>query len=319
MVERNTTLLGMDLPLLAFSFSSKGFVNFPEIVDAYIARVPDAYLLSLYDYRYLLSSRLHKESHDARIRIWDSGGYETSKGDDLSSHFSAIRGDSAWTEDLYVEVASTIAWKEQDILVSFDSYKNRKDISIADQLESACRLFERIPGSYLRDVLLHVDLRVSPEKVAEVVAGFEGCFDIIGFTEKGIAPTWFQGIRFVSGVRTALNDSLGVYVPLHIFGCFDPKTITRFFFAGSDIFDGLSWLRYLILDGYTYYVREYEHFVHQSQHAQLGDYRSEIVSHNIAELMKLRNDLIYCVNSCDYAGYENEVAYVDLVVSQERS
>lgn len=319
MVKRNTHLLNVPLPIMAFSFSSKGFVNLPELVANNLSRIPDAYLLSLYDYRYLLSDCLEPNNDDTRIRIWDSGGYETSKEDDLSSHFSAIRGKEHWTEELYVETANSISLSERDILVNFDSYENRSDRPVAAQMENACRLFGQIPGVYLRDVLLHVDAAADPKSVVEAVARFDGSFDIIGFTEKGVAPTWYHGIKFVSGVRAALNAELGTYIPIHLFGCFDPKSTTRFCFAGADIFDGLSWLRYFIKDGYTYYCREYEDFVHSSEHAQLGDYFIEIANHNITEIVKLRNDLSYCVSSCDFVGFEEEAAYVDRIASRVRS
>ena len=185
MLKRNAHLLDKPLPLLAFSFSSKGFHNLPALIAAYKARLPDAYLLSLYDHKYILCDCLQDESQDARIRIWDSGGYETSKQDDLSSHFSAVSADRPWSEDLYVETANSISLGERDILVSYDSYENRIDIPIAAQVENACRLFDRIPGNYLRDMLLHVNAEADPRDVAEALVSFAAALTLSALLKKG--------------------------------------------------------------------------------------------------------------------------------------
>ena len=252
------------LPLFAYSFSSKGFVELSDLLPAILPRVPDAFLVSLYDYRYLIGELQETNDEDTRIRIWDSGGYETSTDDDLSSHSSAIAGIEPWCEDIYVETACTIPWNSRDILVSFDAYENRTCKPIVEQLEDACRLFERIPGTYLRDIVLHVDQSIDVKSLTKEVKRFEGCFDVLGFTEKEIAGTWFKGINFIDKLRKELASELGVYVPLHLFGCFDPKSIIYFFLVGADIFDGLSWLRYFINNRSTFYAREYEALVPMS-------------------------------------------------------
>ncbi len=121
------------LPLFVYSFSSKGFVDLRDIVIANIERIPDSYLWSLYDYKYILSESNLTGSQETRVRIWDSGGYETSEDDDLSSHFSAIAGNEIWEEETYVETACSIPWNSRDILVNFDCHKNRSAKCISQQ------------------------------------------------------------------------------------------------------------------------------------------------------------------------------------------
>lgn len=303
------------LPLFAYSFSSKGFLDLPELLASVLSRVPDSFLVSLYDYRYLLGEFHDIDNGDTRIRIWDSGGYETSADDDLSSHFNAIPGSEPWCEDIYVETACTVPWNSRDILVSYDAYENRTCKSVAMQLEDACRLFERIPGTYMRDVLLHVDQSTDLRSLAKEVSRYEGCFEVLGFTEKEIAGSWYNGINFIAKLRKELSDQLGVYVPFHLFGCFDPKSIIRFFLVGVDIFDGLSWLRYFINNRTTLYTREYEALVPFSEHSQLSFYRPETIANNIEALQRLRSDLSYSAVSGDYSSFQEEMNYVHHVLS----
>ncbi len=315
-MDRNAmTIYDELLPLFAFSFSSKGFLDLPDLLASVLSRVPDSFLVSLYDYRYLLDEIQDIDNGDTRIRIWDSGGYETSADDDLSAHFSAIPGIELWCEDTYVETARTIPWNSRDILVSYDAYKNRTSKPVAVQLEDACRLFERIPGNYMRDILLHVDESTDLKSLAKDVKRFEGCFDVLGFTEKEIASTWFKGINFIDNLRKELSGELGVYVPIHLFGCFDPKSIVYFFLVGADIFDGLSWLRYFINNRSTFYTREYEALVPLSRHSQLSFYLPEIVANNIEELQRLRYDLSYSAISSDYSRFQDEMNFVQQVLS----
>ncbi|MCY3978647.1 MAG: hypothetical protein OXG23_11165 [Chloroflexi bacterium] len=298
------------MPIFAYSFSSRGFENLPERLSLHLPSVPDVYLVSLYDYRYLLHACQIISGSDSRIRIWDSGGYETSKDDDLSSHFSAIAGSEPWCEETYVETACSIPWNMRDILVSYDAYENPASRPVSKQLEDACLLFEQIPGHYLRDALLHVDHTVDIRSLVNDLSKFEGCFDILGFTEKDVAATWFNGINFIADVRSELDKKLKQYMPLHLFGCFDPKSMVYFYLAGADIFDGLSWLRYFIHGRSTSYIREYEAYVPFAQLSQLKVYRDEVVANNVNVLQQLRSDLSFSARTGDFTSFADEMDYV---------
>lgn len=310
MERRDVRIYGEPLPLFVYSFSSKGFADFRDIVTANIQRIPVSFLVSLYDYKYLFNDRSLTNEQETRVRVWDSGGYETSEDDDLSSHFRAIKGDETWEEATYVEAACSIPWNARDILVSFDSYENRATRSISQQIENACRLFERIPGPYMRDILLHVDGDVEISSLVNEIRKYDGCFDVIGFTEKEVAYTWYKGIHFLTEIRRCLDSELGKYVPIHLFGCFDPKSIIYFFLCGADVFDGLSWLRYFVRGRRTLYIREYEKYVPMSQQAHLDFYRPEVVANNIEELSVLRNDLSFALLAQHYDEFCNELTYV---------
>src|SRR5438876_12306842 len=54
-----------------------------------------------------------------------------------------------------------------------------------------------------------------------------------------------------------MPDSAGLETPIHIFGSLDTVTTPMYFLAGADIFDGLTWLRFVFHDGYTIYKQNY--------------------------------------------------------------
>jgi hypothetical protein len=49
-------------------------------------------------------------------------------------------------------------------------------------------------------------------------------------------------------------DEKNITIPIHIFGSLDTVTTPLYYFAGADIFDGLSWLRFVYHDGNTAYI-----------------------------------------------------------------
>src|SRR5262249_35869569 len=48
--------------------------------------------------------------------------------------------------------------------------------------------------------------------------------------------------------RLALDENK-MAVPIHVWGGLDPILTPLYFFAGAEIFDGVSWLRYAFVDG----------------------------------------------------------------------
>ena len=222
MLERSEIFIwGESSPILSFSYSGKGFPHVREVVDTTIDFLPSV-LFSLYDYKYTLNNLNVFESED-RIRIWDSGGYEISPNEDVSSIMFSTPKKESWDQSLYVETANTILWGKRDILVNFDSYPSIYQVGVDKQIEDALRIYQKIPGSYLKDVLIHVEPKIDPKTVAMSVAANIEDIDILGFTEKDIAPTWIVGVKYIYRIRQALNE-LGITdLPIHLFGCFDPR------------------------------------------------------------------------------------------------
>lgn len=283
-----TTILGSPTPLIAYSFSSRGFPDVVQRIQHILPSIGSAFLLSLFDMWYIdeLSNLLTRD--DSRVRVWDSGGYETKLSDDISSVTSAVPSLSQWELENYVEAARRIPWNGKDILVSFD---NTPPLSIDQQLEIAFKGYDQIKGDYLRDVLLHVPLEYDITRLVNEIIPYLSKIDIIGLTEKEIAPTWVRGIQFIHAFKQAFDRLDLSAPPIHLFGCLDPKSVTYFTLAGVSMFDGLSWLRYFFHNRTTLYRREFE-FLGDFQGIQLTqDIDTAISLHNMNEMQQLHADL----------------------------
>src|SRR6266446_2877859 len=81
-------------------------------------------------------------------------------------------------------------------------------------------------------------------------------FDIIGMTEKELGDSIRARMANIARIRRALTGA-GLETPIHIFGSLDTVTTPMYFLAGADIFDGLTWLRFVFHNGYTIYKQNY--------------------------------------------------------------
>ena len=242
---------GEHLPLFVYSYASRGFPDLIGRLKCTLPHVP-SYLLSLYDYEDIPSELVLAD--DPRFRIWDSGGYETI----VCSACRNAASTKKWDENCYTLTANRIPWNGRDVLVSYDT--PCKSRCIQHQVETALDLYTKVKGPYAKDLLIHVPEDANPCLLAEILRPYLNEFQILGLTEKEIAPTWVHGVRFINRLRLALSALGGEqYIPIHVFGCFDLKTIVRFTLAGADIFDGLTWLRYLFLNGDVLYQKELEY------------------------------------------------------------
>ena len=73
-------------------------------------------------------------------------------------------------------------------------------------------------------------------------------FDIIGITEKELGKNLLVRLKKVAQLKSALL-SKNILAPIHIWGGLDPMVSPLFYYAGADIFDGISWLRYYYHNG----------------------------------------------------------------------
>ncbi|SRR6266487_639984 len=289
------------LPLLVYSYSSRGFSDLPE---RYVAtkNVAPTELLSLYDLHYHLNHTeiLHTSEFTSTMRFLDSGMYEAEEHTDRQ----------LWSQELYVESARTFA-HNGDIVVSYDD----RSLSIDNQIKQGKSLFERLGQvAIIRDLLLHPN-GTPPAELANTIAQLVPDIDIIGLTEKDIGFSWFIAASYIHRLRITLNDVLGRYVPIHVFGCFDPQTIARLFFAGADIFDGLAWMRYYFHNGHAFYDKEFEYKASPEQLLQPWDAAQNLLRHNVEELERLRTDLRYAVLTRDVSRFDECLEDLKIFVS----
>ncbi len=252
-------------PLFVYSYSSRGF---PDLPERYIATqdLAPVHLVSLYDVYYYLRHLDIPNPLQSRpmIRFFDSGRYEG------------------------------------DVLVAYDD----RSLGLVDQIRQSQAAFARIGVQHIRrDLLLHPN-GMAPDGLAEAIADGAPDIDIIGLTEKDIGYPWFIAASYIAQLRTKLDALFERYIPIHIFGCFDPLTIPYLFFSGADIFDGLAWMRHYFHDGHAFYGKEFEHSTSPETLLEPARAMRSLLAHNVEELKCLRADLRYAVLTHDVSQFE---------------
>lgn len=290
---------GHDLPLFVYSYSSRGFPDFPARFAATRDLAP-VHLVSLYDLRHGLTSDVTERdtAHRGGLRFLDSGLFETVAPPDVWEH-DAPTAKSEWSRALYVETANLSA-HPGDVLVSFDDYA----LSLAEQIQSSWPLYDQITVPDIRRGLLVHPNGIPPSELVTTVQTLAPTLDLLGVTEKDIGPPWFEAVTYLRELRRELDTAFNRYVPLHVFGCLDPQTIPYLFFAGADVFDGLAWMRYYFHDRHTYYAKEYEYALEPGALLNPQEVARSLLAHNVEELERLRADLRYAVLTGDVARFE---------------
>jgi len=312
-MNNSLTVLGSTAPLIAYSFSSRGFPDLVQRVQQLLPSINSAFLISLFDVWHLSELSDFLTTTDTRVRIWDSGGYETKFSDDVSSVISAVPSSSHWELQHYIEAARRIPWNGRDILVSFD---NTPPLSVDQQLEIATEGYDHIEGEYLRDVLLHVPTDYDIAKLVSEIVPHLSRIDIIGFTEKEIAPTWKRGVHFIHTFKQEFARLNLNAPPIHLFGCLDPKSVTYFTLAGVSVFDGLSWLRYFFYNGTTLYRREFEFLGDFQGIRPTQDIDTAISLHNMNEMQQLHADLNFHLTLGDEGIFIDEKRILQSILAQ---
>lgn len=268
----------IDLPLLVPAFSSKGFEFsntgrgknkriYSRIVYelADFAGIPSrSMLVSAYDlhHRHFDPPKAKKDQalsylQNAGVVFLDSGGYE-------------LRPDFDLTEPRYYMYSPDLNYSKtnyEKILEKFRAHKNILSLIIAnfdhatigksidDQISEARCLFRKNPD-FLSDFILkpwtktrHI---VDPNHLSNHDIEKLRGFDIIGVTEKELGNDLMTRLKGIAALRKKLNDCQ-IDTPIHIWGGLDPIMTPLYFFAGAEIFDGISWLRYAFYNGMSTY------------------------------------------------------------------
>jgi len=260
-LRHKATGISISTPLLVPSFSSKGFFIDPkgksdvnEIYKATLEYITDSMLISAYDIFY---KNIKKPNYKtAEITIVDSGGYEVSDDNDLSTVIYTNNTRKEWTEDRLIKVYQTIPANCPVILVNYDHPDKRKNIKT--QINNAKLFFCNFPY-HLHTILIKPETKnqkyIEIESITQNIHGFKN-FDIIGFTEKELGDSILKRMIAISKIRQAL-DNADISIPIHIYGSLDPITSILYFISGAEIFDGLTWIRYGFLDGNACYYQNY--------------------------------------------------------------
>lgn len=239
------------IPLFIPSFSSKGnlFVPFKagtyvsdnyELLQVLDVRVSNSYLVSAYDIFY---GYMPKDPNDWPYTDYlfiDSGGYEISDAYDLSERNKFNYNIFAWDIDKMKQVYHTVTScpKFSGTTIVLSSY----DLigTFKEQLDSALKLTKEFPDSLVNFIIKPAfSFEQLLEHIKENIEDLHQ-ISILGLTEKELGNTVQIRLLNLLSLKQLL-DSLKWTGKIHIFGGLEPSLSTLYYFAGADIFDGLSW------------------------------------------------------------------------------
>jgi hypothetical protein len=250
---RSIKKLNINTPILIPSFSSKGFPEIDQIYDSLKEKLTDASLISAYDlhYGYFEQSKIYESD----VVFIDSGGYERNKNHDISDIYGVEHIGREWCEQQHVKQTQSLEPATDIVIVNYDS---EKAISLEEQIEKATIFFEEFPSfatNFLCKPVRVDEILIDVDLVTQRIDKFT-TFDILGFTEKELGESILERATNIYRIRSAMIHA-GLDIPIHIFGCIDPLSITLYFHCGADIFDGLSWLRFSFKNGTPKYLNHY--------------------------------------------------------------
>ncbi len=251
-------------PLVIPSFSSRAKPPTPlsEIVRGAMPTIVGPVLISAYDVAHepeLSGFNFRQEIVSAAptFVLMDSGGYEA-LWNRKARQAKLVEGSDArsWSRELHRRVLSKWPIDLPTIAVTFDT-PERGSGSLERQIAAGLELAARYPH-------MSVELLIKPPQpsrqpfldAAQIAPHAKelGRFAMIGVTEDEIGPSMTARLTFLSQLRTTLEDA-GLEIPIHVFGGLEPIMTPLYFWAGGDVFDGLSWLRYAYADGRSLYAK----------------------------------------------------------------
>ena len=247
------------LPMLVPSFSSKGFGLAREVgqkksysrVSAYLDLIHPylntSFLLSGYDLHFGHLKNTTTSYHSAALVFIDSGGYELSPDYDSSEPRVYDHEPSSFTVADYAKVLQHLP-QGQFIVANFDHTAKGNPVEV--QIQVAQKFFAGQSRFLNNFIIKSSGKRAAYLDTNAVVANVAKCrgFNVLGFTEKELGNNLIDRLRTIAKIRAAM-DREDVALPIHIWGGLDPLLTPLYFFAGAEIFDGVSWMRYAYWDG----------------------------------------------------------------------
>jgi len=300
----------IDLPRLVPAFSSKGFpfmanvvqkaggkgkntkkgevseTTIPlEIVGSFIK---DSMLVSAYDLHHGHLRRPERYFKDKELVFLDSGGYELSPGFDQTEPVYWGTSTKSFSAVDYLHVLQGLPTDIPFVISNYDWGTRKK--SLVEQILTAQKLFAKFP-SFMKNFIVkpvgnhrYVDVDEITLHVKKLLA-----FDILGITEKELGKDLIDRLKALARLRMAM-DREEIRIPIHVWGGLDPVLTPLYFFAGAEIFDGISWLRYAYVDGVAVYRDSYGVLV-EGIETPLDHARALTLNHNLRVLRELGTSL----------------------------
>ena len=260
----------VELPLLVPAFSSKGFElrrkqkrdkQYSEVayqLEDFSKRPQKSVLISAYDvhFEHFKAPELSPQApyvylKNVNLAFLDSGGYELASEYDSTEPRRFEREPERFTIDHYHAVLDRIVAKGSPaplVIANYDHRKRRK--SLDQQIREARVTFTRY-SEFASDFILKPwkGNFIDPTTLSDSdISSLRG-FDIIGVTEKELGRDLLERLRRVALLRQKLDAQELHAKPIHVWGGLEPLSAPLFFFAGAQIVDGVSWLRYAYRNG----------------------------------------------------------------------
>lgn len=224
-------------PLIAPSFSSRGFPQINEIWETFRHKLHGACLVSAFD---MAAGRVSADAVElVNVVILDSGLYESSKEEEYPAQLAASSLTVDWTREKYHEVVEGLGRRGNVMLVNFDQAGE-----IDGQIARAVEDFSH--AAHAASDFLIKPPNDSPLVNLPKLGSYQEClgqFDVIGITAREVGSTLLERCNAVVTLRDLLDEA-GLKTPIHVFGAISPYEVLAYFLCGADIFDGLNWLRF---------------------------------------------------------------------------
>ncbi len=315
MLARRTKLslrngCGIDLPRLVPAFTSKGFSFFEagrkqrsEVTNALELTgtlLEDSFLVSAYDLHHGHLDRPRRFFKNTEVLFVDSGGYEVGMDFDSTEPKRELHAPKPFSTEDYRRVLRHLPQNLPIVITNLD-WATSSGNSIEDQILAAQELFHQFPH-FTSDFILKPTKTKKGESrkellLAEVLAEVPKlrAFDIIGVTEKELGKNLLARLKNLARLRAAL-DREGVDAPIHVWGGLDPVMTPLYFFAGAEIFDGVSWLRYAYRNGIAVY-RDCSGILDFGIETSFDHVRFKAMAENLSVLRRLTSSLRSFVDS----------------------
>ena len=228
--------LDVGTPLIAPSFSSRGFPYVSDIWEEFRHKLYGVCLVSAFD---VARVRIPADMSDmVNVVILDSGVYETKAGEPGLIAPEVSLSPDAWTREQYFEVVHSVGHQANLMLVNFDHVgwlKNQIDLAVEGFSMASCAASDFLVKPAAPEELVNV-----PE-LAQFADALKQ-FSVIGITAREAGGSFLERCRAIIMLRDLLDDA-GLDTPIHVFGAINPYEVLTYFLCGADIFDGLNWLR----------------------------------------------------------------------------
>lgn len=281
--RRRVNKLELPTPLIAPSFSSRGFPYISDVWEEFKYKLFGVCLVSAFD---IADGRVPASVADmVNVVILDSGAYETKSG--LIDGGKLLTSSSAddWTSGHYREAVKLVGDRENLILVNFDRVG-----SVGDQIVGAIQDFSFFPQAASDFLVKPADGTewVNIPKLSHHLETLQQ-FSVIGITAREIGYSLLKRCNSIVMLRDLLNDA-GLETPIHVFGAIHPYEVLTYFFCGADIFDGLNWLRFAFCNDSSIPIDEsaMEDMKWNLTDSELSD---RAWTHNLGFLYRLQEEL----------------------------